>query len=127
MTRRQLSVLTVVALCGLVLMLGAVTGLLRVAPASAQSGSGNDLSWWTVDGGGGTSVSWDGRYALGGTLGQPDPGLLTLAHLAIPFAELAPDYIHPNTGESLKDIADRLRLSATLLPRPDVAARLTTR
>lgn len=56
----------------------------------------------------------------------PDPGLLTLAHLAIPLAELAPDYIHPVTGESLKDIADRLRPSATLLPRPDVAARLTT-
>jgi len=56
----------------------------------------------------------------------PDPGLLTLAHLANPIAELAPDYIHPITGESLKDIADRLRSSATLLPRPDVAARLTT-
>ena len=56
----------------------------------------------------------------------PDPGLLTLAHLAIPIAELAPDYIHPITGDTLKDIADRLRPSANLLPRPDVAARLTT-
>ena len=56
----------------------------------------------------------------------PDPGLLTRAHLAIPIAELAPDYIHPVTGESLKDIADRLRPSATLLSRPDIAVRLTT-
>ena len=55
----------------------------------------------------------------------PDPGLLTLAHLAIPMAELAPDYIHPITGESLKDIADRLRPSATLLPRPDITVKLS--
>lgn len=55
----------------------------------------------------------------------PDPEMLTLAHLAIPVAELAPDYIHPVTDESLKDIAARLRSSATLLPRPDVTARLT--
>ena len=55
----------------------------------------------------------------------PDPGLLTLAHLAIPIAELAPDYLHPITGESLKDIADRLRPSATLLPQPEITARLS--
>ena len=33
-----------------------------------------DLSWWTVDGGGGTS-SGNG-YTLNGTLGQPDAGTL---------------------------------------------------
>jgi hypothetical protein len=31
-----------------------------------------DLSWWTVDGGGGR-ISGD-SYALGGTIGQPDAG-----------------------------------------------------
>jgi hypothetical protein len=37
---------------------------------------GYDLSWWTVDGGGGISSS-DGGYSLGGTAGQPDAGLLS--------------------------------------------------
>ena len=34
-----------------------------------------DLSWWTVDGGGDT-FSQGGSYSLGGTLGQPDAGVL---------------------------------------------------
>lgn len=33
------------------------------------------LSWWTVDGGGGTSGA-AGHYSLDGTAGQPDPGPL---------------------------------------------------
>ncbi len=40
--------------------------------ALAQSGGGYDLTWWTIDGGGGTLS--DGGYALGGTIGQPEPG-----------------------------------------------------
>jgi len=48
--------------------------------AAAQQGyqvarSGYDLSWWTVDGGGETFSS-GGNYSLGGTIGQPDAGLL---------------------------------------------------
>jgi hypothetical protein len=43
--------------------------LLLVAVALAQSG-GYDLSWWTVDGGGGTLAG--GSYTLSGTAGQPD-------------------------------------------------------
>lgn len=50
----------------LLLVLLGLSGL-----AQAQSGS-YDLSWWTVDGGGGTS-SGNG-YSLNGTLGQPDAG-----------------------------------------------------
>jgi len=38
-------------------------------------GSGFDLSWWTVDGGGG-SLS-NGDYTLDGTIGQPDAGSLS--------------------------------------------------
>jgi hypothetical protein len=38
----------------------------------AQTGDGYDLTWWTVDGGGGES-SGDG-YRLTGTAGQPEPG-----------------------------------------------------
>jgi uncharacterized membrane protein len=33
-----------------------------------------DLSWWTVDNGGGTSIG--GSYTLNGTIGQPEAGAL---------------------------------------------------
>jgi hypothetical protein len=33
------------------------------------------ISWWTIDGGGAT-MSTSGGYSLGGTIGQPDAGLL---------------------------------------------------
>jgi hypothetical protein len=42
--------------------------------ALAQSG-GYDLSWWTVDDGGGPLVAGD--YTLNGTVGQPDAGHLS--------------------------------------------------
>lgn len=42
--------------------------------ASAQSGGGYDLSWNTIDAGGGASTG--GAYALTGSLGQPDAGSL---------------------------------------------------
>lgn len=51
-------------------------GLLMAGIALAQSGGGYDLSWSTVDGGGAT-FSTGGTYALGGTAGQPDAGLLS--------------------------------------------------
>jgi 2-amino-4-hydroxy-6-hydroxymethyldihydropteridine diphosphokinase len=54
----------------------------------------------------------------------PDPDILTHAHLAIPFAELAPDHPHPLTGEILQAIAERLGSSAVMKPRPDVADSL---
>ena len=40
--------------------------------ALAQTGGGFDLSWFSVDGGGGTSAGGD--FALVGSLGQPDAG-----------------------------------------------------
>ncbi len=46
------------------------------APAAiAQTGGGYDLTWYTVDGGGGTSSG--GGYTLSGTAGQPDAGTLS--------------------------------------------------
>ena len=45
------------------------------APAVAQSGGSYDLSWNSVDGGGG--ISGGGSYILSGTLGQPDANLLS--------------------------------------------------
>ena len=50
--------------------------LLAAVPVLAQSGAGYDLSWNTVNGGGGSS-STGGIYSLGGTAGQPDAGLVT--------------------------------------------------
>jgi hypothetical protein len=45
--------------------------LLCLLHASAQSGGGYDLSWWTIDGGGVTFAT-GGTFNLGGTVGQPD-------------------------------------------------------
>ena len=42
--------------------------------AHAQMGGGYDLTWSTIDGGGGLSSG--GGYDLQGTVGQPDAGLL---------------------------------------------------
>ena len=50
--------------------------LLLLAPAAlAQSDGGYDLTWSTVDGGGGTFSTGEG-YSLGGTAGQPDVGVV---------------------------------------------------
>jgi 2-amino-4-hydroxy-6-hydroxymethyldihydropteridine diphosphokinase len=54
----------------------------------------------------------------------PDPELLLRPHLIVPIAELAPDFRHPLSGESLAQIADRLRMDAQLTPRPDVALKV---
>jgi len=63
------------ALIGL-LSIVLAAGLLAMArPAVAQTGGGYDLTWSTIDGGGGTSTG--GSYSLSGTAGQPDAGTLT--------------------------------------------------
>jgi len=54
----------------------------------------------------------------------PDPDLLREAFLAVPAAEVAPDWIHPVTGESLATIAVRL-LAA--LPEGERPQRLALR
>ena len=38
----------------------------------------------------------------------PDPDLLKFRHVAVPTAEIAPDLKHPESGETLKEIARRL-------------------
>lgn len=50
----------------------------------------------------------------------PDPEILLHAHIAVPLAEIAPDYRHPVTGETLAEIACRLSTTARLLRRDDV-------
>ncbi len=54
----------------------------------------------------------------------PDPELSALPHLAVPLAELAPDFLHPITGESLRSIAARFLPQAQMDPVPDVTRQL---
>lgn len=35
----------------------------------------------------------------------PDKDITRFAHVAIPLAEIAPDYVHPETGQTLRQIA----------------------
>ena len=63
------------------LALGLIVGMMAIGLLAsnqvtlAQSGGGYDLTWSTLDGGGGTSAG--GNYSLSGTLGQFDAGTLT--------------------------------------------------
>lgn len=51
----------------------------------------------------------------------PDPEILLRPFLAVPLSELAPDYVHPVDGRTLREIAQRLReRSPALIARPDV-------
>ncbi len=56
----------------------------------------------------------------------PDPELLLRPHLIVPIAELAPDFRHPLTGDSLAHISERLKIDAQLTPRPDIALEITS-
>ncbi len=58
------------------LILIALTTSQTIAPASAQSGGGYDLTWNTIDGGG-AMFSTGGAYSLGGTIGQADAGTMS--------------------------------------------------
>jgi hypothetical protein len=65
------------SLLGLAALLLLACGALRSAAAAMVETDGPyDLTWSTVDGGGYT-FSTGGDYTLGGTVGQPDAGLLT--------------------------------------------------
>jgi len=51
----------------------------------------------------------------------PDPNIAKYPFVAIPLAELDPDYTLPTTGETLASIARRHRVAAgDMRPRPDV-------
>jgi hypothetical protein len=55
-----------------VILISITLPLVLSTPAQAQSYA---ITWWTVDGGGGTSTG--GGYTLMGTIGQPDAGVMT--------------------------------------------------
>jgi hypothetical protein len=63
--------LTVVIIQSVVCMMMFVLGS---SVANGQSGGDYDLSWSTIDGGGGTSSGGD--FTLSGTIGQPDAGTM---------------------------------------------------
>jgi len=45
----------------------------------------------------------------------PHPDLLRYAHAVVPLSEIAPHLVHPATGETLAEIAARLRAGADLV------------
>jgi 2-amino-4-hydroxy-6-hydroxymethyldihydropteridine diphosphokinase len=53
----------------------------------------------------------------------PDPEIVCYPHIALPLADLAPDYRHPETGETLAQIAARVSATASqpLLRRGDIS------
>ena len=57
------------------LVLPLVLLLIVFVSGMALASASYDISWWTVDGGGGTSTG--NGYTLNGTLGQPDAGTLS--------------------------------------------------
>lgn len=50
----------------------------------------------------------------------PDPEIAKRPFLAQPLAELDPDYVHPELGITLAEIAGRLNAAAALTPRDDL-------
>jgi hypothetical protein len=59
-----------------VLLVLLLVGLLFTPSALTADSPGYGLSWWTVDGGGG-SLHVEGGYSLSGSVGQPDAGALS--------------------------------------------------
>lgn len=69
-----------------------IAALILLTLGSAALAAGTfDLSWWTVDGGGGMN-SAGGIYTLSGTIGQPDAGTLTGGAYALTGGFWAPTY-----------------------------------
>ena len=66
--------LRLVILIGLMLVITSTVLAQSGGGASATPSTGYDLSWYTIDGGGDTSTG--SGYALMGTIGQADAGLL---------------------------------------------------
>ncbi len=65
----------------------------------------------------------DAVFDLDKTHRIPDPDLLQFPHVAVPIAELAPDLMHPETGERLGYIAARLAGEPTGSGQPSLCRR----
>jgi 2-amino-4-hydroxy-6-hydroxymethyldihydropteridine diphosphokinase len=53
----------------------------------------------------------------------PAPDILTRAFVAVPLAEVDPDYVHPTADRTLAQIAAELAPTFSMRLRPDVALR----
>jgi GTP cyclohydrolase I len=53
----------------------------------------------------------------------PDPMAATAAHVAVPIAEVAPDWIHPSDGRTASEIAEQIETGEV---RPVMAIQLST-
>lgn len=51
-----------------------IVGFLMTLACAASARAQLDISWYTIDGGGGTSTG--GGYSISGTIGQPDAGVV---------------------------------------------------
>jgi hypothetical protein len=60
------------------ILLSVILLLLALATVAVARIAGYDLTWWTVDSGGGASSG--GGYQLSGTIGQPDASTLSGGH-----------------------------------------------
>ena len=69
----------------------------------------------------------DAVFDLDKTHHIPDPDLLQVPHVAVPIAELAPDLMHPETGERLGYIAARLVNEPTGTGQPSLCRRTDIR
>lgn len=64
---------------------------------------------------------WDDRVGLVAGGQVPDPDILCHIHVARPLADIAPECKHPETGQTLAEIADDLARTGPLpRPRPDI-------
>jgi len=50
----------------------------------------------------------------------PDPDILRHGHVAVPLAEIAPDFIHPETGTTLREIARQFLATPGLVRLPNI-------
>lgn len=82
-------------------------GRVRTADKNAPRTIDLDLSLWN-----------DETLEIGGRL-IPDPEIVQRPHVARPLADLAPQYLHPGTGQSLLEIAEGLG-DVGLVQRPDL-------
>lgn len=66
-------------------------------------------------------VLFDREVFAVGSRKVPDPDLLTRAFVAVPVAEVDPQYVHPEVGRTLEDVAGSFsNAEPPLIARPDV-------